>query len=113
MPNYSAVMCQSVIMFKRLNTLRVRDFITDGSQKVIDAHGAHCRGINPVGYPLCVYGGSPWERRHQRLYLNSASYKERPPTSGCDSMKADSTKLRDATTSLIHLQLLGVHSLQN
>lgn len=46
-------MCQIVIVFKRLNTVHVRAFMTDGCQKVKDTHGAHCRGINPVGYP-CV-----------------------------------------------------------
>lgn len=44
-------MCQSVIAFKILNTVRISDFMTDGSQKVKDTHGAHCGGINPVGYP--------------------------------------------------------------
>lgn len=47
--NCSTVMCQNVIMFERLSS--VWDFITDGSQKVNETHGAHCRGINPVGYP--------------------------------------------------------------
>lgn len=45
----STVMCQNVIIFERLNS--VCDFITDGSQKVNKTHGAHCGGINPVGYP--------------------------------------------------------------
>ena len=47
--NCRTVMCQNVIMFKRLSS--VWDFITDGSQKVNETHGAHCGGINPVRYP--------------------------------------------------------------
>lgn len=51
--------CSQAIMLKRLNT--VRDFMTDGNQKVKDTHEADCRGINPVGYP-CVFMVDPPER---------------------------------------------------
>lgn len=96
-------MCQSVIVFKRLNTVRVRDFMTDGSQKVKDTHGAHCREINPVGYP-CV--SLPLGEMPPKAFFElSKLQRETPPTSGADSMKADSIKLRDAYTLFIHLQV--------
>lgn len=100
------------LMLKRLNTVRVHDFITDGSQKVKDTHEAHCRGINPVGYPFCVYGGgSPWERRHQRLFLNSASYKERPPTlQVLIPWRQRAPSLEMPTPHSLTYRLPGVHS---
>lgn len=73
------------------------------AEKVKGTHGAHCRGINPVENP-CVSTVDPLGRDATKgFFLNSASHKESPPTSGPGSMK-DSTEFRDAYIPFIHLQ---------
>lgn len=58
----------------RTNT--VLDFMTDGSQKVKDTHGAQCRGISSIGHPRVTVVEPLRGDATKGLFLSPASHKD-------------------------------------